>query len=118
MTETYRGTWVVASRDLLTFVGDRVRLLASLACPLLFLAGVFFPVDRVPRWLAVLSTLTPLTYAVDAVRQVVLGAGPAGAGLGVTGRGHTMTLGEEVALVGALGLVLVVAAAWAFGRQE
>lgn len=31
---------------------------------------------------------------------------------------HTLTIGEEVALVGALGIVLVAGAVWAFGRQE
>ncbi len=91
-------------------------LMQLLVFPLVFLAGVFFPVDRVPPWMEVLSKLNPLTYGVDAVRQVFLGAGPAG--LGVTVLGHTMTLGEEVALVGALGLALVAAATWAFNRQE
>ena len=38
MSEISRGVWVVAYRDLLTFVSDRFRMLASLAFPLLFLA--------------------------------------------------------------------------------
>lgn len=93
-------------------------VMQMLVFPLVFLAGVFFPVDRVPRWMEVLSKLNPVTYGVDAVRQVFLGAGPAGAGLGVTVLGHTMTLAEEVALIGALGVILVAGAVWAFGRQE
>lgn len=93
-------------------------LMQLLVFPLVFLAGVFFPVDRVPRWMEILSKLNPVTYGVDAVRQVFLGAGPAGSGLGVTVLGHTMTLAEEIALIGALGIVLVAGAIWAFGRQE
>ena len=54
----------------------------------------------------------------DAIRQIFLGSGPAQAGLGVTVMGHTMTLAEDVAIVGIVGVALLIAAAWAFGRQE
>jgi ABC-2 type transport system permease protein len=40
--------------------------------PLIFLSGVFFPVNDVPVWLAVLSKANPLTYGVDAIRQLFL----------------------------------------------
>lgn len=59
-----------------------------------------------------------MTYGVDAIRQVFLGSDLAARGLGVTVMSHTLTIGEEVALVGALGIVLVAGAVWAFGRQE
>jgi ABC-2 type transport system permease protein len=83
--------------------------------PLIFLAGVFFPVNNVPDWLAVISKLNPLTYGVDAVRQIFIGSLP---GLGVTVFGHTMTVIEDVAVVGALGGLLLGAAVLAFSRQE
>jgi ABC-2 type transport system permease protein len=89
-----------------------------LVFPMIFLAGVFFPVDNVPLWMEVASKINPVTYGVDAIRQVLLGPGPAVAGLGVTLLGHTMTFGEEVVIVGALGAVLMGGAIWAFGRQE
>ena len=93
-------------------------LMQMLVFPMIFLAGVFFPVDSVPLWMAVLSKVNPVTYGVDAIRQVFLGSGPAGAGLGVTVLGHTMTLAEEVMVVSVLGVILVGGAVWAFGRQE
>lgn len=93
-------------------------LMQMLVFPMIFLAGVFFPVDSVPLWMEVASKINPVTYGVDAIRQIILGSGPAGAGLGVTVLGHTMSLVEEVALVGALGIVLMAAAVWAFARQE
>src|SRR3970040_1499361 len=37
MEEVYRGTWVIAYRELLRFVQERTRMLSSLAMPLLFL---------------------------------------------------------------------------------
>ena len=83
--------------------------------PLIFLAGVFFPVNNVPDWLEVISKLNPLTYGVDAIRQIFLGTNPA---LGVTVLGHTMTILEDVAIVGVLGFVLLGSAALAFSRQE
>jgi ABC-2 type transport system permease protein len=85
---------------------------------MVFLAGVFFPVDSVPLWMEVLSKVNPVTYGVDAIRQIFLGSAPAAAGLGVTVLDHTMSLAEEVAIVGGLGVVLMSAAVWAFRRQE
>src|SRR5487761_114116 len=37
MSEIWRGTWVVAYREILRFVSDRSRMLSSFAMPLLFL---------------------------------------------------------------------------------
>jgi ABC-2 type transport system permease protein len=83
--------------------------------PLIFLAGVFFPVNQVPQWLEVISKVNPLTYGVDAIRQVFLGDVQ---GLGVTVLGHNMSLLDDVVVVTALGVVLLGAAVLAFNRQE
>lgn len=93
-------------------------ILQVLVFPMVFLAGVFYPVDTLPVWMEVLSKSNPVTYGVDAIRQVFLGSHPAAAGVGVTAFGHTMGLGEEVAMVTALGLVLLAGAVVAFSRQE
>jgi ABC-2 type transport system permease protein len=93
-------------------------VLQLLVFPMVFLAGVFFPVDTVPTWMAVLSKINPVTYGVDAIRQIFLGSGPAQAGLGVSVLGHTMTLPEDIAVMGVVGVILLGAAIWAFGRQE
>jgi ABC-2 type transport system permease protein len=70
-------------------------LVNVLVFPMFFLAGVFFPVDSVPLWMEILSKINPVTYSVDAIRQIFLGPAPAEAGLGMTVLGHTMTLAEE-----------------------
>ena len=41
--------------------------------PTFFLSGALFPLDRLPAWLTPLVLLDPLTYAVDALRWVILG---------------------------------------------
>jgi ABC-2 type transport system permease protein len=89
-----------------------------LVFPMIFLAGVFFPVDTVPAWMQFLSKINPATYGVDAIRQVFLGSGPAGAGLGVSVLGHTMTFAEEALLIAVLAASVMAAAAWRFGHQE
>jgi ABC-2 type transport system permease protein len=72
--------------------------------------GVFFPVNTVPVWMVALSKINPVTYGVDTIRQIFLGAGPARASLGVTVLGHTMTLTEDLAVVGVVGVILLAVA--------
>jgi ABC-2 type transport system permease protein len=91
-------------------------LIQLLVFPLVFLAGVFFPVDSVPLWMEILSKANPVTYGVDAIRQILLGADIAG--LGVTVFGHIMTLGNEVLIIGGLAAILLTAAVWRFTRKE
>ncbi|MEE8353857.1 MAG: ABC transporter permease [Dehalococcoidales bacterium] len=99
--------------------------------PLVFLSGVFFPVNNVPTWLEVISKINPLTYGVDAIRQAFLGAvdmtgiaaAPGLEGMpppptGLTVFGHTMTIFEDAAVVAVLGAVLVAAAVVAFSRRD
>lgn len=93
-------------------------LINLLVFPLVFLAGVFFPVDSVPLWMEILSKTNPVTYGVDAIRQIVLGAEITGGGLGVTLFGHTMTHGEELIIIGGLAAMLLAAAVWRFARKE
>jgi ABC-2 type transport system permease protein len=85
---------------------------------MVFLAGVFYPVDTLPLWMEILSKSNPVTYGVDAIRQVFLGSDPAAAGLGVTVFDRTLGMGAELVVIGALGVVLVTGAALAFSRQE
>lgn len=84
--------------------------------PLIFLSGVFFPVNDVPTWLAVVSRLNPLTYGVDAIRQLFLQGG--GDAIGVTIFGHTMSVLQDVGVVALFGAILLSVAARAFGRLE
>jgi ABC-2 type transport system permease protein len=54
-------------------------ILGFLQFPMLFLSGVLFPVEQMPLPLQYVSKILPLTYAVDALRKVmVLGVEPSG----------------------------------------
>jgi ABC-2 type transport system permease protein len=50
--------------------------------PMMFLSGVFFPIEAMPQFLQSVARLIPLTYLADALRQVMVG-GTAFAPLGV-----------------------------------
>ena len=114
-------------------IGSRLRsqrgfqmLMQIIITPLIFLSGVFFPVNNVPVWLEVASKINPLTYGVDAIRQVFLGVGAAAGdaveggtyAIGVTVFGHTMTVLDDAIVMAALGAVLLSAAIWAFNKVE
>ena len=116
------------------FVATRMRsqqgfqmVMQLMIFPLIFLSGVFYPVDNVPSWMQVVAKVNPLTYGVDAIRQIFLAgepvalAGLSGTGtasLGVTVLGHRMGVVEDALVIGLLGLALMSAAIWSFSRQE
>jgi len=51
-------------------------LMTTLLFPMMFLSGVFFPIQQMPWYMQDISKVLPLTYAVNALRKVmVLGAG-------------------------------------------
>jgi ABC-2 type transport system permease protein len=40
--------------------------------PMLFLSGIFFPLDQSPVWLQDLARVLPLSYLADGLRQIVV----------------------------------------------
>jgi len=44
--------------------------------PLMFLSGIFFPLEVLPSWLKSVATFMPLTYLGDALRQTMVGGTP------------------------------------------
>jgi ABC-2 type transport system permease protein len=44
--------------------------------PLMFLSGIFFPLEILPQWLKTVATFLPLTYLGDALRQTMVGGAP------------------------------------------
>ncbi len=54
---------------------DSVNAITSLVqFPMLFLSGIFFPVDLMPRWVRPVVDAMPLSYLADLLRQVMIGA--------------------------------------------
>ena len=74
-TLSFLGLGIVAT--VITKEQESAQLvLGLLQFPMMFLSGVFFPVEQMPVFLQAVSKVLPLTYAVDALRKVmILGAG-------------------------------------------
>jgi ABC-2 type transport system permease protein len=72
--------------------------------PMLFLCGLFFPVDQLPLWLRPLSYALPLTYGADILHAA-------------TGSGSTMPMTLDFLMLGAFGLLLFAASLYNIKRR-
>ena len=79
--------------------------------PMFFLSGAMYPVKLLPKALAVLTKLNPLTYGVDALKNVIfpLEEGPMSA---------DFSLGTDMVVIVILSIVFVVVAAKFFERKS
>jgi len=59
---------LVRSRDRLMGIGQAITM------PLFFASNALYPVDVMPAWLRALSKVNPLSYEVDALRALLIGA--------------------------------------------
>jgi len=82
---------------------------------LLLVSGIYYPVSVLPAWVRPLSALSPATYALSASRKL-LGV-DAMAGDRLQGAPISAVLPELAALL-LMGVVLVPAGLWIFGRVE
>jgi len=97
-------------------------VLNFLVQPAFFLSGAMFPVTGLPGWMTALTRLDPLTYGVDPVRRIVLGAtgvpAPVLDKLALTLNNQVVTIGLEAAIVLGFGLLMMGVAVFNFRRQE
>jgi len=92
-------------------------VMQMLLFPMVFLSGVFFPVEGLPAWLNVITKLNPATYGITPIRQVILGVSSS-APFNIDLFGHTMSLWDNVAVLAMFGSVMLLLAMWSFGNQE
>jgi ABC-2 type transport system permease protein len=79
-------------------------VMMTLMFPMMFLSGVFFPVQQMPWYMQTISKALPLTYVADALRKVmVLGAG-------------IPQITTELAVLIAFGVVMIAIAVPVFKR--
>ncbi len=52
--------------------GDFFSMLGFLSLPMIFLSTALVPLAAMPAWMAVLARLNPMTWAIDAVRPLIL----------------------------------------------
>jgi ABC-2 type transport system permease protein len=80
--------------------------------PLFFLSGALFPLKggSLPPWLTDVAVFNPLTYGVDALRHVMLGA--AWVPLQI------QSLGIDLGVVALFDAIMIVVGTWAFARMK
>ncbi|MEU8624208.1 ABC transporter permease [Streptomyces sp. NPDC048669] len=94
-------------------------LLTLTMMPLFFLSGAFFPLSALPSWLATLTSLNPLSYAVDALRRCIASQVPGhAAGGGPQWAGWQPPVALELGLLAAAGMGALVWAAHGFAHRE
>jgi ABC-2 type transport system permease protein len=99
-------------------------VMQMIVMPMFFLSGALYPVSGLPRWLAVLNRIDPLTYAVDPMRRLVFNhldispAAKATLSPGVTWWGWRLPALFEAGVIVALGLLMLSIAIWEFTTTE
>ncbi|MFC1906538.1 ABC transporter permease [Chloroflexota bacterium] len=92
-------------------------VMQMLLFPIIFLSGVFFPLDGLPSWMNVIVKLNPATYGIASIRQVILGSSTDTA-FSLSLFGHTMSIWNNVTVLAAFGAVILLLAMWSFSNQE
>lgn len=83
-----------------------------LIMPLFFLSGAMFPLRGVSPWMETLMRLDPLTYGVDALRNIMYRGTPLGDYL------IQFPIGVDLLVIGAMALLFVGTGTVAFNRRE
>jgi len=79
-------------------------VMMTLMFPMMFLSGVFFPIQQMPWYMQNLANFLPLTYAANAMRKVMVLGADVGA------------ISSEILILAAFGIVLLVIAVPLFKR--
>ncbi|MBI4187012.1 MAG: ABC transporter permease [Chloroflexi bacterium] len=130
------SVWMVAALLLLMFLlsvsmgslgvllATRIRsmeafqvVMQMLMFPMVFLSGVFFPLQGLPGWLSVIVKVNPATYGIAPIRQVMLGSSP-DSPFTINVLGHPMSTWDNIAVLAVFGIAIVLLAMWSFSHQE
>jgi ABC-2 type transport system permease protein len=98
------GLGVVVASRMRTFEGFGV-IVNFVIQPIFFLSGALYPTDHLPPVMRAVVLANPMTYAVDAVRGLMIGL-------------HHQPLALDLGVVAATALALGGLATWSFGRME
>ena len=80
-------------------------LLNFIILPLYFLSGAMFPLNGLPKWLSIAVVLDPVTYGVDLLRGILLGA-------------HHFSLPVDILALGAFGSIMIFLAVRLFNMES
>ena len=75
-----------------------------LVMPMFLLSGAFFPAQGLPMWIRSIVSINPLSYAVDALRGVILGV-------------YEHTLATDILFMAGFAVIMTAAAVTAFNKE-
>jgi len=96
------GTMIAS---LLTDMQGFQLIMNFLVMPLFFLSGALFPLQGLPKALSIITKLDPLTYGVDAIRELLLGVGYFG-------------VATDIVVLSAATLLFIILGAFSFSKIE
>lgn len=82
-----------------------------LVMPMFFLSGAFFPMEGLPEWMNFLMMINPLTYAVDAFRNVIFSGK-------IAGMMVNNSLSFDIIILFVIGVCLNILAVYAFKMKK
>jgi ABC-2 type transport system permease protein len=103
---SFVGIGMMAAILPLLYVERGAQMTFVLQSVILLVSGVYYSIDVLPGWMQLLSHLSPATYVLDGVRR----------GL-IDGAALPQLIGDIVPLL-VMGVLLIPAGLWAFGRAE
>jgi ABC-2 type transport system permease protein len=84
--------------------GDFFAITGFITLPLFFMSSAFAPLSAMPGWMQVVARVNPLTYAIDAMRHLVID-------------GWTASLPGDLAVLFVFAAACLAAGTWAFQRH-
>jgi ABC-2 type transport system permease protein len=76
-----------------------------LVMPIFFLSGALFPLNQLPKALAIITALDPLSYGIDGLRSALIDTSHFGMAI-------------DGAVLGAMAVILLALGAWRFSKIE
>jgi ABC-2 type transport system permease protein len=73
--------------------------------PLFLLSGALYPLNSLPSWMKILTHIDPATYAVDGLRNVILGT-------------SLHSFFTDVSVVIGFDIIFILVGAWSFNRMK
>jgi ABC-2 type transport system permease protein len=80
-------------------------IMSFLVMPLYFLSGAIFPLEGVPKGLALVAKLDPLAYGIDAFRALLINT-------------HHFALATDIIVLSAITLFFLVLGSWFFSKIQ
>lgn len=80
-------------------------IISFLVFPMFFLSGALFPINNLPRYMLVFTMLDPVTYAVDALRGLILGS-------------SQLPIALNFAVLTTIAVIMIGIGTWSFKRLK